>query len=203
MTRRRVIILGIFILLVVGSVLLIPTPRLVAWGWVNNEPFYQNRPVSWWRNELQNWEPAFQPLNLINNPFPEHFIPLSDDEEHVRCFHSNWTRSFHSYWTRKSSFLDEWVKKFIHVEEPTLALLSRDPAAIPVLAQLSKDENANVRWIVVTGLSNVGAEASFALLAEMVNDEDATVRRAAKQALAEEKWRRAISRELGMSESLR
>jgi hypothetical protein len=55
MSRRRLFwAVGVF-LAVAGMTLLAPDVRWPLWGWLRGEAFYQGRPTSYWRQEIQAW----------------------------------------------------------------------------------------------------------------------------------------------------
>jgi hypothetical protein len=54
MTKRRVIRWSL-ILLTLAAFAVWLEPTRVVWGWLRGEAFYQRRPTSWWRTELNRW----------------------------------------------------------------------------------------------------------------------------------------------------
>jgi HEAT repeat protein len=70
MTRRRCLWLCLVMLLV--ALLLLPAVHWRLIGWVKGEAFYQGRPTSYWRIELEQWDPyahgsSYEPSWLEKN----------------------------------------------------------------------------------------------------------------------------------------
>src|SRR5262245_679860 len=55
--RRRWRLFSVLVL-VVGSLALVPSVRCRVYGWLRAEPFYDGMPVSWWEREV---EASYQP----------------------------------------------------------------------------------------------------------------------------------------------
>lgn len=152
---------GIILALYSGAVLLIPIPRLVLLGCLRSESFYSGRPTSWWSAEVKQWR------------FSEEF--------------DLWELGgYWPLWEAQPCFFDEWlVTYFGMIRTPvpaidTLLILQADPAAIPVLLELLKDEDPRVRWAGAVGLGRIGVKVkpAFRDILQIANDEDRWVQRA-------------------------
>jgi hypothetical protein len=55
MSRRRLIRWSL-ILVVLAAFVVWLEPTRVVWGWLREEAFYQGRPTSYWRAELEHWQ---------------------------------------------------------------------------------------------------------------------------------------------------
>jgi len=92
-------------------------PTRVVWGWLRGEAFYQGRPTSWWRTEVDRWN--------------------------IKLAYS--TGGYYSYGRENSRFeqvLSNWLKL---PERHFPDLLNGDPEAIPVLRTLQNDSSTVVR----------------------------------------------------------
>jgi hypothetical protein len=183
MTSRRLIVLAILFFLIVACNFLIPTPRLVVWGLVTNEPFFRNRPVCWWRHELRHWRSILERADIEFRLDIERSDDPSNVYEHMDA--GAWIAPGDA-WVRMYSPFEEWLHEFFRIKTTqALPLLQADPAALPVLVELLKDEDVKTRIIALAGLCYQGTHAASALPAirELVNDRHYNVRQMARYAL--------------------
>jgi hypothetical protein len=166
--RKWVVLgIGVFVLHVLGLLLVMPTPRLVLWGFLRGEAFYKGRPVCWWSEELQQWSPSFQPMNSISyQDYLKIAGLLSHDEPDPPFLDVDVDRTT---WVRGPRYsgkrANKWLSKFIKSKDPQLPFQSGDPKAVPVLRALLRDENLMVLRIAMTGIRRVGPSASSMLTA--------------------------------------
>src|SRR5262249_19480472 len=69
--KRRWLCLSLVLLLLAVGVFMVPSARWSLYGWVRGEAFYQNRPTSWWAEEI---EVNYERIYLASS------FPISDTE---------------------------------------------------------------------------------------------------------------------------
>ncbi len=108
----------------VGIVLCALESQRILTGWLRGEAFYQGRPTSYWRGELEGYR------NTSFLSFSSYDIVILE---------------------KKMGFLERnlgWLRKDAQEEEPW-PLLTGDPAALPVLEELSQDGNPSIVTLVI------------------------------------------------------
>jgi hypothetical protein len=155
MKKRRILWFGIFPCLAIALALATPLCRWSLIGFFNGESFYAGFPTGYWRQSIQEWR--------ISRPSSDRF-----------------------------SYLPAKVRTLLklHDSQPLAPLYARegnsdrsakaDPAALPVLIELLKDPDGNVRCYALDTLRELGNKASRAVPAVVMTlkeDGDATVRR--------------------------
>ncbi len=180
MKKRLLIGCGVALVILVGLLLLFPTAPMVLRGWIRHEPFYQGKPASYWREEV---------LNSIASPDwklrPEPFWPATLDR------------------VLKPAQTDAVTRYFGFTQRDGIdaAPMWGDPAAVPVLIELTKptkeqvvferDEGDNrmvrlsVRVFALGHLGRMGsaAEPAVPTLKLALNDDDPFIRAVAADSL--------------------
>lgn len=160
-TKRRLLLLGIALLalLLAGSIF-----RNDLIGWWRGEAKYKGWYTNAWRAELRLWEK-------------------------VRICGGSSGQS-RLIWVRRPASGDEWLAElFLSAGDPggplSPPLFDNDPEAVPVLAELLRAPEPNVRLAAVEALQRIGPPASDALRALLLvfEDDDEEVRQQAAQAL--------------------
>ena len=133
MTKRRLIRWSL-ILAILAAFAVWLEPTRVVWGWLRGEAFYQGRPTSFWRTELNRWE------RQLWGGGPDR-LPAER-------------------WVRHKTGREAWLDKKLGIvnqqdrEAPTW--WRGDPAAEAVLRELANDELEPVRNNARTGLAALG-----------------------------------------------
>jgi hypothetical protein len=177
------LILGI---LLIGLSFLLPPVRWCMIGWVRSEAFFEGRPTSYWSREVAEIEPEFEG-DIWSCPVRGPRNAYGGDGQ--------------------MTFWDE-IKETIGIGYPPAALSgwqllggepgggtdpegiwffiqrTTDPAAIPVLRELVKDQNAFVRFVALDYLHTAGAD-DVSMLTEALHDSDREVRLLAALTLAD------------------
>jgi hypothetical protein len=205
-TRWKLLIGAAFL---AGLVLVLPASRLALFGWLAGEPCYRGRPVSYWRYELTDWR-----IEHSSRPKSDEERLQQKEEErqgktftYVQSYPGRWalehretkTQKWYHKWqhgeTKLQRFCDKWLGIFTkpawrnpNYREPfcRLDILEGDPAAVPVLTALLKDDDFRIRRLAAAALGRIGREgkAAFPALLETTNrDEDAFLRGIARVAL--------------------
>jgi hypothetical protein len=194
---RRSLLAGVAAL--AGLILVLPSFRLTLLGWLRGEPCYAGRPISYWRHQLStDWRIVGEP-----NLGPDNEDGGGDAEERSQQF---WSVDHHpGKWllgqrdtaaqkakARLRAFLDHVVGHGT-CPNPTygepfckLAILDGDPAAVPVLTALLRDDDLGIRRHAAAALGTIGprARAAFpALLETACQDKDAFLRGIVRTAL--------------------
>jgi hypothetical protein len=103
-------------------------------GWLWGDAFFQGRPTSWWRAELDWWEISVQPQKEGNRKY---FV----------SYHRNysWFDGLRERWSPPQGFIRPQ-------EEPVLLLLNGGSEAMPVLQALLCDRSQKIRQFARRGL---------------------------------------------------
>jgi len=133
MLKRRLLRWSL-ILLILAAFAVWLEPTRVVWGWLRGEAFYQGRPTSWWRTELNRWE------RQLWGGGPN-ILPAE-----------RWVRhktGFEAWFDRRMGGADQH-------EEAAPAWLRADPAAEMVLRALANDPLERVQYNARAGLAARG-----------------------------------------------
>lgn len=162
MKQRWRLFLALALLVFLGSSLFLPSVHWRLIGWAKGEAFFQGTPTSWWAAEIQE---SYYLGGLPN---------------HHRCWvrfrsPSNLDRLHYAWNGRPDS---DWV-------EPS-PLVFGGPDALPVLLELVRHLDAQVRRVAVFGLSTQRSvdPAILSAIEAVMQDVDEDVRKAASYALA-------------------
>jgi hypothetical protein len=130
MSKRRLVWL-IAVPVLLGFVVWLE-PTRVPWGLMSGEAFYDGRPTSYWRQELQRWRFVFE---------------------------ENWRRQPAECWWRERSQFDMWLDRFREdkgvqfLDRPRI--LAGDPHAEQVLNELQNDRSERVRENAALGMKAI------------------------------------------------
>jgi hypothetical protein len=127
MTKRRLLLWSPFLVIFAAFAVWLE-PTRVVWGWLRGEAFYQGRPTSYWRGELDRWE-------CVRD----------------RCGTELWTRTK----STMEPFLERFTKQVEFTSEARPRILQGDPLAQSVLEGLRNDRSQRVRRCVELGLSAI------------------------------------------------
>ena len=132
----------------------------------NRESKYQGRPTSSWRRDLQRWEVCA--TITYGNMFSSHTTRFRQRRPSV------WKK-----WLNLETDA-RWAERFS--DHP---LLQGDPAAVPVLVELLKDSDPEIRLIALEALCNTGtaAKAAVPVLLDALHDDNREVRTEAERSL--------------------
>src|SRR5262245_5570687 len=133
MTKRRFVRWSLLLAILAAFAVWLE-PTRVVWGCLRGEAFYQGRPTSWWRTELNRWERQFWGGG-------ENRLPAE-----------RWVR----HKTRFEAWLDQRMGVADRQEEPAPDWLRGDPAAEMVLRELANDELERVKNNARAGLAARG-----------------------------------------------
>src|SRR5438132_4761794 len=179
----------------VGVFVAPPVMRRTLLGYLGGEPCYRGKPVSYWRHELGDWRIGAEPhLETADEErqedSSEEFMYVSDHPGKWWLTHRNTTPQQSYAWLRG---LRDNLEGHGTCMNPTygdpfckLAILEGDPAAVPVLSALLKDEDIHIRRLAAAALGTTGpqAQAAFPVLLETSKcDDDAFLRGIARTAL--------------------
>src|SRR5262245_34308260 len=133
MTKRRLVRWSLLLVLLAAFAVWLE-PTRVVWGWLRGAAFYQGRPTSWWRTELNRWEQQFWQGGTERLPVER--------------------------WVRHKTGFEAWIDQRMGVavrhEEAPPAWLRGDPAAEAVLRELAHDELEPVKNNARAGLAARG-----------------------------------------------
>jgi hypothetical protein len=132
---KRLLLWTGVLLAVVFAVLLIPDVHWRVWGSLRGEAFSRRRPTSYWRAWMLEWNDlGFYPpcISLV---------------------------------VRRKSWWERWGFRLQQLAEqlgpaPKHPFSESDPAAVPVLRELSRDADPEIRSAAAETLAQVGAEAA-------------------------------------------
>jgi hypothetical protein len=161
MKRRWRLLTVLGVLVLAAACLLHPAVRWRLIGWARGEAFYDGRPTSCWKQEI---ETAYVEADLADG------------------------RPSMSIWLETPTLLEKWLA-YWRGYDPVLKMFSampiNDPTGLPVLIALLDDESVQVRRFAAHALRRLGPQATpaAAALVRATQDEDATVRRDAQAAL--------------------
>lgn len=135
MKRRWLIRLGVVAILAGFVVWLEPTR--IVWGWLRGEAFYQNRPTTWWADELGHWDYYVQ-------------YAMGMHDGHKVCHEI-------IHYVRRDSRMEAWWKSWFSKDEPPPPpnLFMGDDAAEPVLRELAEHPSEQVRKVVEHALNRL------------------------------------------------
>jgi len=160
MTRRR-LLLSLVLLLLAGGVLSLPAVHWRLIGWWRGEAFFQDRPTSWWEQEIEH---NFYVLPAFTSEF--------DDRWYVHQAPPSVLES-----------LNGWLSGgFPYKPSRQASLTEGDPQALSVLLELIRSDKQEARWVAVSGLGPMARDAPEllpALMAAARDDGDEEVRLAA------------------------
>jgi hypothetical protein len=126
MTKRRWLLIGLILLLAVVVAFFLPPVHWRVVGWLKGEAFYQSRPTSYWRREVQSYQRYSELLGW-------HIAALKSAQQEPA-----WTGPSWSYELRS------WLGIELPMRSSLPEVLDEDPAAVPVLLELLDDES--VGW---------------------------------------------------------
>jgi len=131
--KHRWRLMAVFVLLLLTGLLLVPQVRWPVYGWVRGEAFYQGMPTSWWNHEVRriDWD------RIVISPAPilaQNSVPAWMPEP------IKWL------WDPPMYGLD--------------LVLAPSREAIPVLAELMRDEDNTVRRRASLALQLIDPEAA-------------------------------------------
>jgi hypothetical protein len=130
MTKRRLLRWSLLLVIFAAFAVWLE-PTRVVWGWLRGEAFYQGRPTSWWRAELNRWE------RQLWGGGPN-ILPAEK-------------------WVRRKTGFETWFDRIRGVadqhEDAAPQWLRGDPAAEAVLRSLAHDELEAVKNNARAGLS--------------------------------------------------
>ena len=118
----------------------------VVRGWLRGEAFYDGRPTSYWRSELDLWDVRRtnglgSSINMIDPNRQFYFIDPRDENP----FETSWKR-----WLRMPRPVDPKLRTPASMYGPRI--LQRDEAAGPVLHVLVEDPSPKIRCLARIGL---------------------------------------------------
>ena len=133
MTKRRLLRWSLLLALLAAFAVWLE-PTRVIWGWLRGEAFYQGRPTSWWRTELNRWE------RQLWGGGPN-MLPAER-------------------WVRHKTGFEAWLDRIRRApdqqDDAAPQWLRGDPAAEAVLRELMHDELEPVRNNARSGLAARG-----------------------------------------------
>jgi hypothetical protein len=118
MTKRRLLRWSL-ILLILAAFAVWLEPTRVVWGWLRGEAFYQGRPTSWWREELNRWNYS-QGAAFLGGQM--HFAPKS--------------------WYREPNFFQRHFPRYFQENPAHFPLPDGDPASQAMLMELMRYPDA-------------------------------------------------------------
>jgi hypothetical protein len=139
--KRRLRIV-VFLLAALAFALAVYTePSQCVCGWLCGEAFFEGRPTSWWRAELDRWEISVQPQEDGNR---KHFV------SYHRTY--SWFDALCEHWSAPHSLIMPDGGFIKPQEGPVLRLLGGSPEATPVLQALHSDRSQKIRQFARLGL---------------------------------------------------
>jgi hypothetical protein len=139
MRRRWRLLFGLALVLLVGASLLHPAIHWRLIGWAKGEAFYEGRPTTYWRRQIQSYSDGLQ------NLFPPS--------------HPSQLGNFRA--VRQRDWLDRWddYLRGGRLEVPAI-LIESNAAAIPVLVELTRDNDLIVALSALGVLRRIDPEAA-------------------------------------------
>jgi hypothetical protein len=177
---RRILLAGMAVL--TGLVLLMPAFRLTLLGWLRGEPCYAGRPVSYWRYQLRDWRVGGEDLETLEEERQQNEERGFKNFSYVLGCPADWSL-YHRDTTAQRAYgelriLKDRLAGHGSCMNPiygelfcSLAILDGDPAAIPVLIALLRDEDVGIRRHAAAALGTIGprGQAAFPALLETAN----------------------------------
>jgi hypothetical protein len=142
LTRKRYFQLAVVFGVLTAGTLLYWSGYWWIRGWCRGEPFWESRPASYWRAEIQesmiaSRKPRLQPCFSYDNYLFERISPNRAAVNRALV----------------------WIKRFFGTsfasQKDSLAMES-DPAALPILLRLITDSDPKVRTFAVEAATNIG-----------------------------------------------
>jgi hypothetical protein len=133
MKRRRRVWLAWAVLLVVAAAFVHPAVRWGVIGWARGEAFYQGRPTSYWVREVRR-------LDMLDM----------------------WTSGILYFFPPERTKTEQWLERHTGIQLSggrSASLPLDDPAAVPVLLELLKSEDFQVRLFAIQALGHIGPDA--------------------------------------------
>jgi hypothetical protein len=174
-----------------GLILALLPFRLTLLGWLRGEPCYDGRPISYWRHQLRDWRITGEPdLGMDDDEGAGNAKGRGHEFLYVWDHPGKWDLRHRDTAAQQANaalrrFMDHLAGHGTCLDptygEPfcRLAILEGDPAAVPVLTALLKDEDLCIQRHAAAALGTIGprAQASFpALLDTARQDKDALLR---------------------------
>jgi len=175
MKRRWPLWLALLLVLLAGLTLLHPAIHWRVLGLARGEIFYDNRPTSWWVEDIEDHYVQVVAVEAIAlggsppDPDPGPHIPL----DWVRTAPNPWWEWRPRWWHNTSTVITA-------VNIADAPLVKSDPAALPLLLALLRRPEVKSRQVAVTGLARLADNAhpgALEALESAANDPDPTVRR--------------------------
>ena len=151
MSRRRLLRVGVLVGVLLAGALAVPDMRWQVWGRLRGEAFYRGRPTSCWSHEV---------ARCPKTPFYRRSLLAFPDAPTVPATQLDRLKA---------------VLGLKHtVTLPTFPLRDDDPAAVPVLIELLRDPESEVRMYAAQSLGGLGRSAAGAetALTEALQDEE-------------------------------
>jgi hypothetical protein len=151
MSRRWLLRAVLLLSVVLVGALAVPVVHWRLWGWLRGESFYRGRPTSYWSREAADWcmdhDWGCIP-GLRRHTLPD-VLGYDRTDRLERCLHIPPRQG-----------------------EAAEVLWAGDEAAVPVLIELLKDEDSDVRGEAARALGRAGPRARGAIpaLVELVSD---------------------------------
>jgi hypothetical protein len=174
-----------------GLILTLPPFRLTLLGWLRGESCYGGRPISYWRHQLRDWRITGEPdLGTDDDEGGGNAKGKGHEFLYVWDHPGKWDLRHRDTAAQQTNAALRRFKDHLAGHgtclDPTygepfcrLAILEGDPAAVPVLTALLKDEDLGIRRHAAAALGTIGprARAAFpALLETAGQDKDALLR---------------------------
>jgi hypothetical protein len=119
MTKRRLIRWSLILAILAAFVVWLE-PTRVVWGWVRGEAFYQGRPTSYWRAELEHWQ-----IQEVHGIGPDGHV--STEKELLR-FPKGFSAWFESRVLRREPQIRAWRFQEYDGAEAVFGELQQEPA---------------------------------------------------------------------------
>lgn len=178
LSKKRLWIAIVLVIILLS--LLFPPVYWRAIGYIRGEAFYKGRPTSYWHIELKEWDEGPPPPSWQHD-FLARFGITSTQARPSILVQDDWTGELLYSVRRYGNF------PYTDLPPPEVLarLLADQEEALPVLVELLKDEDEDVKlWAIVT-VSRLGSDAESAItpLKRLLKDKSPKVRRAAGLAL--------------------